>query len=72
MTKQKRTAEIRVADFFPCTKQEELACDLNGQKLAAMVGYSPARMLTLLDEIVVETLERTPRAQTPWSTRSLA
>ena len=34
---------------FRYTKEEELACDLNGQQLAAKAGYSPAGMLTLLE-----------------------
>src|SRR5437016_6874746 len=29
--------------------EEELACDRNGQQLAAKAGYSPAGMLTLLE-----------------------
>ncbi len=50
LTKQKDVKNLRVSEFFPgYTKQEELACDLNGQKLAARAGYSPAGMLTLLE-----------------------
>jgi predicted Zn-dependent protease len=50
LTKQKDIKNLRVSEFFPgYTKQEELACDLNGQKLAAKAGYSPAGMLTLLE-----------------------
>lgn len=50
LTKQKDIKDLRVRDFFPgYTKQEELACDLDGQKLAASAGYSPAGMLTLLE-----------------------
>lgn len=41
---------IIVGGGFPgYTKEEELACDLNGQRLAAKAGYSPAGMLTLLE-----------------------
>ncbi len=50
LTKRKDIQELHVSDFFPgYTKQEELSCDLNGQKLAAKAGYSPAGMLTLLE-----------------------
>jgi len=50
LTKQKEARNLKVSEFFPgYTKQEELACDLNGQKLAAKAGYSPAGMLTLLE-----------------------
>ena len=50
LTKQKNVKNLKVSEFFPgYTKQEELACDLNGQKLAARAGYSPAGMLTLLE-----------------------
>jgi predicted Zn-dependent protease len=48
--KQKEIEDLRLRDFTGgYTKQEELACDLNGQKLAAKAGYSPAGMLTLLE-----------------------
>lgn len=50
LTKRKDVKNLKVSDFFPgYTKQEELACDLNGQKLAVKAGYSPAGMLTLLE-----------------------
>jgi beta-barrel assembly-enhancing protease len=50
LTKQKAVKDLKVKEFFPgYTKQEELACDLEGQKLAARAGYSPAGMLTLLE-----------------------
>jgi predicted Zn-dependent protease len=50
LSKQKDIKELRVEDFYPgYTKQEELACDLNGQNLTAKAGYSPAGMLTLLE-----------------------
>ena len=49
LTKHKEIKKLEVNDFFPgYTKEEELACDLNGQKLAAKAGYSPAGALTLL------------------------
>lgn len=41
---------MRVNELFPTyTKEEELACDRDGQQLAAKAGYSPAGMLTLLE-----------------------
>ncbi|MGC2743917.1 MAG: M48 family metalloprotease [Candidatus Angelobacter sp.] len=50
LTKQKEIKNLKVSEFFSgYTKEEELACDLNGQKLAAKAGYSPAGMLTLLE-----------------------
>jgi predicted Zn-dependent protease len=50
LMKQRGIENLQVSEFFPgYTKQEELACDLNGQKLAAKAGYSPAGMLTLLE-----------------------
>ena len=50
LLKTKSEAQIHVDDFYPgYTKQEELACDLTGQQLAARAGYSPAGMLTLLE-----------------------
>lgn len=50
LTKRKDLTVLKVSDFFPgYTKQEELACDLYGQKLVAKAGYSPAGMLTLLE-----------------------
>jgi predicted Zn-dependent protease len=49
LTKHKDIEDLHVRDFFGSyTKDEELACDLGGQKLAARAGYSPAGMLTLL------------------------
>ena len=50
LTKHKDMKSLHVEDLDPgYTKQEELACDLNGQTLAAKAGYSPAGMLTLLE-----------------------
>jgi beta-barrel assembly-enhancing protease len=50
LAKEKGAQNLRVSDFFRSyTKQQELACDLEGQKLAAAAGYSPAGMLTLLE-----------------------
>ncbi len=50
LTEQKDIKDLHVGEFFPgYAKEEELACDLNGQKLAANAGYSPAGMLTLLE-----------------------
>jgi predicted Zn-dependent protease len=50
LTRQKDIKNLQVREFFPgYTKQQELACDLNGQKLAAKAGYSPAGTLTLLE-----------------------
>jgi predicted Zn-dependent protease len=49
LTKQKKIETLKLADFHGYTKQQELACDLNGQQLAAKAGYSPAGMLTLLE-----------------------
>lgn len=50
LAKHKEIKTLEVNEFFPgYTKEEELACDLNGQKLAAKAGYSPAGMLTLLE-----------------------
>ena len=48
--KQKEIKNLELSEFLPgYTKEEELACDLNGQKLAAKARYSPAGMLTLLE-----------------------
>jgi predicted Zn-dependent protease len=48
--KQKEIKNLELSEFLPgYTKEEELACDLNGQQLAAKAGYSPAGMLTLLE-----------------------
>jgi len=48
--KQKEMKNMKVSELWPgYTKEEELACDLSGQKLAAKAGYSPAGMLTLLE-----------------------
>jgi predicted Zn-dependent protease len=50
LAKQEGSENPKMTDFFGSyTKQEELACDLNGQKLAAKAGYSPAGMLTMLE-----------------------
>ncbi len=50
LTKQRSAESLRVSEFFPgYTTQQELDCDLNGQKLAAAAGYSAAGMLTLLE-----------------------
>jgi len=49
LTKQKEIKNLELSEFLPgYTKEEELACDLNGQQLAAKAGYSPAGMLMLL------------------------
>ena len=48
--KQKEIKNLELSEFLAgYTKEEELACDLNGQRLAAKTGYSPAGMLTLLE-----------------------
>ena len=48
--KQKGIKNLELSEFLPgYTKEDELACDLNGQQLAAKAGYSPAGMLTLLE-----------------------
>ncbi|HEY3619592.1 MAG TPA: M48 family metallopeptidase, partial [Candidatus Sulfotelmatobacter sp.] len=48
--KHKEIKNLELSEFLPgYTKEEELACDLNGQQLAAKAGYSPAGMLTLLE-----------------------
>ena len=50
LSKHGGIGNLQVSQFFAgYTKQEELACDLNGQMLAAKAGYSPAGMLTLLE-----------------------
>jgi predicted Zn-dependent protease len=50
LARHKETEKLVVNEFSPgYTKEEELACDLNGQKLAAKAGYSPVGMLTLLE-----------------------
>jgi len=50
LKKQKEIKNMELRDFFTSyTKEEELACDRNGQNLAAKAGYSPAGMLTLLE-----------------------
>ena len=50
LAKQNEIKNLKANDFFPgYTKEEELACDLNGQRLAAKAGYSPAGMLTRLE-----------------------
>ena len=49
LRKQKEIKNLELGEFLPgYTKEEELACDLNGLQLAAKAGYSPAGMLTLL------------------------
>ena len=54
LAKHKEIEKLKVNEFFPnYTKEEELACDLNGQKLAAKAGYSPAGTLTLLETFKV-------------------
>jgi predicted Zn-dependent protease len=48
--KQKDIKDFELSEFLlGYTKEEELACDLHGQQLAAKAGYSPAGMLTLLE-----------------------
>src|SRR5260370_26759818 len=48
--RKKEIKNLELSEFLPgYTKEEELACDLNGQQLAAKAGYSPAGMLTLLE-----------------------
>jgi predicted Zn-dependent protease len=50
LRKQKEMKDLKLTEFYPgYTKEEELACDLNGQLLAAKAGYSPAGMFTLLE-----------------------
>jgi predicted Zn-dependent protease len=50
LRKQKEIKNLELSEFLPgYTKEEELACDLNGQQLAAKAGYSPVGMLTLLE-----------------------
>jgi len=50
LRKQKEIESLELSEFLPgYTKEEELACDLRGQQLAAKAGYSPAGMLTLLE-----------------------
>ena len=50
LAKQNEIKNLKVNDFFSgYTKEEELAYDLNGQRLAAKAGYSPTGMLTLLE-----------------------
>jgi predicted Zn-dependent protease len=50
LRKQKEIKNLELSEFLPgYTKEEELACDLSGQQLAAKAGYSPAGMLTLLE-----------------------
>ena len=53
LTKQKDINHLQVSEFFPgYGREKELACDLNGQKVAAKAGYSPAGMLTLLETFI--------------------
>ncbi|HTW58171.1 MAG TPA: M48 family metallopeptidase [Terriglobales bacterium] len=50
LRKQKEIGNLHLRDFTGgYSKEQELACDLNGQQLAAKAGYSPAGMLTLLE-----------------------
>jgi beta-barrel assembly-enhancing protease len=50
LARQKEVKSQELSEFLPgYTKEEELACDLNGQQLAAKAGYSLAGMLTLLE-----------------------
>jgi predicted Zn-dependent protease len=50
LRKRKEINNLELSEFLPgYSKAEELACDLNGQQLAAKAGYSPAGMLTLLE-----------------------
>lgn len=50
LARQKEIKSLELSLFLPgYTKKEELACDLNGQQLAAKAGYSPGGMLTLLE-----------------------
>ena len=50
LRKQKEIKNLELSEFLPgYTKEEELACDLTGQQLAAKARYSPAGMLTLLE-----------------------
>ena len=50
LEKHKDIKKVELSEFLPgYTKEEELACDLKGQQLAAEAGYSPAGMLTLLE-----------------------
>ena len=50
LARRKEIKSLELSEFLPgYTKEEELACDLNGQQLAAKAGYSPAGMLTLLE-----------------------
>jgi predicted Zn-dependent protease len=47
---RRRKENLELSEFLPgYSKEEELACDLNGQLLAANAGYSPAGMLTQLE-----------------------
>jgi predicted Zn-dependent protease len=50
LMKQNDMESLQVTHFFPgYGKEKELACDLNGQKLAAKAGSSPAGTLMLLE-----------------------
>lgn len=50
LARRKEIKSLELGEFLPgYTKEEELACDLNGQQLAARAGYSPSGMLTLLE-----------------------
>ena len=64
LTKQKDINHLQVYEFFPgYGREKELACDLNGQKLATKAGYSPIGMLTLLETFK---LFNEGRAETPF------
>lgn len=63
LAKKKGLQNLKVNDFFSgYGKTEELKCDLEGQKLAAKAGYSPAGMLTLLETF--KALQRGPMQKT--------
>jgi predicted Zn-dependent protease len=50
LLKRKEMKDLELQEFSPgYSKQEELDCDLSGQKLAAQASYSPTGMLTLLE-----------------------
>jgi hypothetical protein len=79
LTRQKDINHLRVNEFFPgYGREKELACDLNGQKLAAKAGYSPVGMLTLLETFKAlqrgpaeEASEKRPRNVQPYLSASL-
>ena len=44
LAKQKEIKNLELSEFFlGYTKEQELACDLNGQRLAAKAGYLACR-----------------------------